>query len=61
MTTYASLAELKAYCGIPTADTTQDSLLGIYLDASEKVINGLFSVDTMLSSDYTERLKINSN
>lgn len=58
MTTYASLAEVKDYLGI--TDNSKDALLNIYLDSAERVINGFFSVDTMLSTDYTERLKIDS-
>lgn len=58
MTTYASLAEVKDYLGI--TDSSKDTLLGIYIDSAERVINGFFSVDTLLSSDYTERLKINA-
>lgn len=61
MTTYASKDELKAYLWIPLADTSKDSLLTIYLESAESYINWLFNVDTLVTGDYTERLKINAN
>ena len=58
MTTYATTDELKAYLGIDIADTSKDTLLNIYLNSAERYINGYFSVDTLLTANYTERLKI---
>lgn len=55
-TNYTDLATLKSYLDI--TDSAKDTLLQMYLDSAERVINGFFSVDTMRTSDYTERLKI---
>lgn len=56
MTTYATLAEVKAYLGI--TGTAQDPTLQIYLDAAESYINGYLDVDTLGVSDVTERVKV---
>lgn len=57
MATYVSVAELKSFLGIPVLDTSKDALLQIYLDSAEDTINRYLGVDTMASSDVTERIK----
>lgn len=51
MTTYATLAELKAWVGIPTADTLDDVALQLALDAAslqiEKYCDRVFTADAV--------------
>ena len=56
MTTYASVADVKAYLKIN--DSSQDALLGSLLGQAEAVINKYLGVDTILNSTQTERFPI---
>lgn len=58
MATYASVAELKDYIG-PT--DKPDALLGTFLESAESLINRFLGVDTVISSDVTERVTLCSD
>lgn len=58
---FTTVANLKALLGIPTSDTTQDTLLTLLVAAANRVVLDIFGLTSAASTAYTDKIDIDDS